>query len=100
MTQGRKEFFEAFYQRVGQNYARGRPSRFETRLALETILDLIEKALLCEDTISIAGFGKFEVKVSKPRIVRDFAKGELKKSRPKKRIVFTPSATLTRKLNF
>ncbi|OAG28193.1 HU family DNA-binding protein [Thermodesulfatator autotrophicus] len=98
MSRGRKEFLERVYERVGKRYKRFRPSRFQTREAVEAILSLLEEAFLRGEKVTISGFGTFEVKEGKPRLVKDFSTGERKKSQPKRRIIFKASPKLLKEL--
>ncbi|AEH46017.1 histone family protein DNA-binding protein [Thermodesulfatator indicus DSM 15286] len=99
MSRGRKEFLERVYERAGKRYKRLRPSRFQTREAVEAILAILEEAFLEEENIKISGFGTFEIKKGKSKLVRDFSSGGTKKSLPKKRIVFKASAKFLKELN-
>jgi len=100
MRCGRREIAERLFRRVGRFYRKRPPSRFETKLALETILTLITRALLAGEKVKIRGFGTFEVRERAGRMVRDFKTGRKHKGRPYRTVVFRPSAGFTKTLDF
>ncbi|NPA49562.1 MAG: HU family DNA-binding protein [Thermodesulfobacteria bacterium] len=99
MSSGRKKVLEMMYERAGELYQSRRPSRFETKLALENILEILEEAFLRGEKVVISGFGVFEVKEVRPRKGFDFAKGEPKEIPSRRKVKFKPSSKLLKLLN-
>ncbi len=99
MSSGRKKISEIIYERASKHYQKGRPSRFEIKEAIETILELLEEAFLREERVTIAGFGVFEVYEVCPRKVYDFAKKEIKTLPSRRKIRFKPSPKILKLLN-
>ncbi len=99
MSSGRKEIFELLYRRAGEFYTESRPSRFEVKEALETILELLEEALLKGERVTISGFGTFYLQEERERKGRDFITGDFKEIPPRKKIKFRPSSKLLKLFN-
>ena len=66
---------------------------------VETLLEIIKKALESGDDVLVSGFGKFCVKEKKQRKGRNPATGEDMMLRPRKVVKFKWSAKLRDKIN-
>ena len=66
---------------------------------LETVLELIKKALESGDDVLITGFGKFCVKEKRERMGRNPSTGEDMMMRPRKVVTFRWSGKLRERLN-
>ena len=66
---------------------------------LETLLEIIKKALESGDDVMISNFGKFCVKEKKARRGRNPATGETMMLKPRKVVTFRCSGELREKIN-
>ncbi len=97
MSLTRKKLLEAIYRRLSTEYKSRKVSRALVREGLEAILDLIEEALSRGETVSISGFGRFEVRERRQK-ARDFRTGQIFEIPSQKIIVFRASPKLKRRL--
>jgi integration host factor subunit alpha len=66
---------------------------------VETLLELIKKALESGDDVLVSGFGKFRVREKKERRGRNPATGSDMMLRPRRVVTFKWSSKLRRRLN-
>jgi integration host factor subunit alpha len=66
---------------------------------VETLLELIKKALESGDDVLVSGFGKFRVREKKARKGRNPATGDDMMLRPRRVVTFHCSGKLRRKIN-
>ena len=86
------ELIEQIADKTGQ-------SKSVAREVLDSLLDTVEGALVCGNTIEIRGFGSFKVKRRKSQIARNPRTGE-KVEVPSRFVpVFKPSKNLVEKVD-
>jgi integration host factor subunit alpha len=66
---------------------------------VETLLELIKKALVSGEDVLVSGFGKFRVREKKERRGRNPATGGVMMMRPRRVVTFHCSGKLRRKIN-
>ncbi len=74
-------------------------SRNQSLETLETLLEIIKRALESGDDVLLSGFGKFRVRLKKERKGRNPATGEDMMLRPRKVVTFRCSSKLKDKIN-
>lgn len=74
-------------------------SKKDSKDAIETALDVMEKALLDGKEVNLSNFGVFTPCVRKSRVGTDPSTHEIITIKEKKTVVFKPSKTLKAKLN-
>jgi|LakMenEpi03Aug12_release.lakeMendotaPanAssembly.Ray.scaffolds.fasta_scaffold38852_8 DNA-binding protein HU-beta len=71
----------------------------DAKRAIESAIDLINKALKRGDRITISGFGSFQVKRRAERVGRNARTGQSIRIPPKNAVVFTASEVLEKIVN-
>ncbi|MFC1885619.1 integration host factor subunit alpha [Thermodesulfobacteriota bacterium] len=92
MALTKAQIIESIYQQIGFT----RKKSFET---VETLLEILKKALGSGDDVLISGFGKFCVKDKNKRRGRNPATGDDMMLRPRKVVTFKCSGKLRQKIN-
>jgi len=71
----------------------------ETEAAFNAIMAVMEEALLANDKVQLTGFGTFDVKCQEERDCRNPRTGEQIHVSASRKVTFTPSVVLKKKLN-
>ncbi len=92
MTLTKAHIIEAIAEQIGF------PKNHSSEI-VETLLEIIKKALESGDDVLVSGFGKFCVNEKNERIVRNLATGEDMMLAPRKVVTFRCSGQLREKIN-
>jgi integration host factor subunit alpha len=74
-------------------------SKHQSRAVVDTVFELIKKALESGEDVLISGFGKFSVRAKAPRKGRNPATGEDLTLEPRRVITFKSSPVMRNRIN-
>lgn len=92
MTLTKENLIQTLYDQSGF-------SKHQSKAMVETVFELVKKALEAGDDVLISGFGKFSVKKKAPRKGRNPATGEDLTLDPRRVITFKCSSMMRDRIN-